>query len=807
MTASARHGPHLPTHVLALMLLSITVALIEHCSCFTSPPINRNYIVPPTTLTPTRLLASGDLTGLVEFASGGGALKLGAIIGKEGKKNLKILTLTTTLSVPPRSIKHIVPNGRAVTNEGQILEHEKAAAAALRDDIGVGGQRVSELWELMLMEVEDDPSITIDLTTLSELLLGDSTSISCYATRAVLLEGVENCCFKETTKGNTLFYEPRPSHVVETMRRGANVAAKEAKNWEELKQRIDDVVSNNEKSGDSVHITFDIEKETEEIKAALQSVERLACLATLNSEDARREEKAAGIDADNAIASAKQFLQNIGLRATAEVARKLLVSLNIWSKHTNLDLIRLKVPTSFGQSLEDAAADIASNPPKDLDQDSRMDLTHLEAYAIDEASTREIDDAISLEKIPTEYGDNTVHSRIWVHVADPSRYIELGSPLDQEARKRGTSIYLPTETIPMFPMSLAAGPLSLTGDISCALSVGIMLDEAGGIDTARPPIITPSLVKTTRITYDEVDELLDPFCMVDNENASGRCESIKSIENVESVIETLRQLEYLSEKRRLWRIDGGSLESIGPYQLPDMTVKAKPSADANDGWQVEVFAKRNYLANKIVSEFMLAANEAVAKYGDLHGLPMPFRNQGMDSVSDSEIESLPEGPCRSWLAIQSTTRSQISSDPLPHDGLGLDMYVQATSPVRRYADLALHHQVKCHLRGDALPFPNDNDGGDSSDTENIMMIAIAENANAISRQLERPANDYWLKEFLRRRGSQVTQVLVLSKDRYKDNVYKIFLPDLGAILSYKSTAPLVNGQQIDMQSLRLSELV
>mmetsp|Transcript_38034 Transcript_38034/g.66708 ORF Transcript_38034/g.66708 Transcript_38034/m.66708 type:complete len:87 (-) Transcript_38034:78-338(-) len=86
------------------------------------------------------------------------------------------------------------------------------------------------------------------------------------------------------------------------------------------------------------------------------------------------------------------------------------------------------------------------------------------------------------------------------------------------------------------------------------------------------------------------------------------------------------------------------------------------------------------------------------------------------------------------------------------------------------------------------------------------MISIAKNAGTLSRQLERPANDYWLKEFLRRRGSQITQVVVLRRDRRKDDVYKVFLPELGAILTYRSTTPLASGQQMDMQSLRLSEL-
>mmetsp|Transcript_20693 Transcript_20693/g.44936 ORF Transcript_20693/g.44936 Transcript_20693/m.44936 type:complete len:806 (+) Transcript_20693:151-2568(+) len=798
------------------LVLAIIAASIEYGIGFTSCPRS----VPPssTLFAATKDTSKEDVLKegrLVEFSSGTGANKqisLGAIIGKEGKKNLKILTSSgRTSSVPLRSVKHMVPNGRAMSTETQIEQHENAAATALESDVAANGQSVAEVWEMLLEDCNDDEScqVGVDLITLSELILGDSTSTSCYATRAMLTEGVESYCFKEIG-GNKFddsggpMYEPRQMEVVENLRSIAKVEAQEAAKWDELKQRMYDA-SNNK--------SFVVEDETEEIQTALKALQQLGCLANLSPDEIKREEKAALGNKNDAevMAIAKLFLQNIDRRATPEVARQLLVSLGVWTKHSNLDLVRLKVRTTFDQYFEDAAVDIASNPPLDLDEGSRLDLTHLPAFAIDEASTKEIDDALSVEILKA---DGPIHSRqrLWIHIADPTRYIELGSPLGQEARRRATSIYLPTETIPMFPMSLAAGPLSLRpGEVSCALSIGIMLDEAGGIDEDTPPVITPSYVKTTRLTYDQVDLLLDPFAMVNNEssdNNSGSSEE-NTIEDMETTVEILRQLQYASEQRLGWRVEGGSLESISPYELPDMTVKARPSPDGIDGWQVDIYASEQMAANRIVTELMLAANEAVALYGDTHGVPMPFRSQGMDELSDEEIEMTPEGPCRSWLAILSTSRSQISSKPLPHAGLGLDMYVQVTSPVRRYADLALHFQIKSHLRGDALPFPGNNDGEGNGGGTGIgeTMVGIAQNAGTLSRQLERPANDYWLKEFLRRRGTQLTQVLVLSTDRWKDNVYKLLLLELGAICTYSSTKPLATGETLDMQCMHLSELV
>merc|ERR1740130_1063129 len=118
----------------------------------------------------------------------------------------------------------MVPNAREITTQVQIEQHETAATNALEQDAAAGGQSVAEVWEMLLEDCNDDESCasddaTADLVTLSDLILGDSSSMACYATRAVLTEGVESFCFKEI--GNTNFdpvggpiYEPRQMDVV-----------------------------------------------------------------------------------------------------------------------------------------------------------------------------------------------------------------------------------------------------------------------------------------------------------------------------------------------------------------------------------------------------------------------------------------------------------------------------------------------------------------------------------------------------------------------------------------------------------------
>jgi exoribonuclease-2 len=727
----------------------------------------------------------------------GSAFGLGAIIEPDGKRNWKILTSTgLSRSVPPKDIRHRVPKGRVSTTQSQaeadIAAHEDAATDALAHDKVCHGADVVSVWEML---VEDGESET-DLETLAELIVGDASSRACYAARAVLTVGVESWCFKEGRSDN--MFVPRPPDIVEALRRKARAEAEVEAKWEAIRERIQAACS-----GSSEAVTaFCIQDETEEVRTAFEAIKRLGCLVHLGPEElAEHEEMAAGTGEAEELASARTFLKQIlGRKGTAEAARTLLVQTGVWHVHQNLDVLRQRIPMEFSPNLEQLAAELAASPPPDIDADKRLDLTHLLAFAIDEASTREIDDALSVEilELPGVEG-GPVHKRwrLWVHIADPTRYVALDTPLDREARRRSSSLYLPTGTVPMFPISIAAGPLCLqTGETSCALSVGVMLSADGGIDTETPPVITPSLVRTTRLTYDEVDELLDPFRFERDDT----CANYDNDEQKET-IECIRKLQWASEQRLGWRKAGGSLESIGPYELPDMSVKAWPSSDEPDGWGVSVMARERHTASRIVTELMLLANEAIATYGYTNDVPMAFRSQEREEIDDLELDCTPEGPCRAWLAIRSTRRSQISSTAQPHGGLGLDYYVQATSPVRRYSDLALHHQLKAHLRGDVLPFPAlntgdaDADGGGGGASE---IIRFAQDGGKVAKLLERSANDYWLREFLRRRAGQPVSVLVLSGDRRRTDLYKLLLTELGGIITYTSSRPLALGSQFEL---------
>ena len=144
---------------------------------------------------------------------------------------------------------------------------------------------------------------------------------------------------------------------------------------------------------------------------------------------------------------------------------------------------------------------IRAEPPPDPDAAHRRDLTHLRVVTVDDPGTREVDDALSIERLPSGL------QRLWIHVADPSRWLVPGHPLDLAAQSRGVTMYLPSGMIPLFPWVLAEGVFSLTvNEERCALSFGAVLDDQGAL--ADVTVVPSKVVVDRRFSYEDVDAII-----------------------------------------------------------------------------------------------------------------------------------------------------------------------------------------------------------------------------------------------------------------------------------------------------------
>lgn len=316
----------------------------------------------------------------------------------------------------------------------------------------------------------------------------------------------------------------------------------------------------------------------------------------------------------------------------------------------------------------------------------RLDLTHLPAYAIDDAATETPDDALSYE--PSS-GDRP--ARIWVHVADAAALVAPDDALDLEARARGVTLYLPETVTPMLPHAVTPLlGLGLTG-ISPALSFGVTIDAAGQIADA---IITPSLVRVSRLTYEEADARLDQA--------------------------PLREMMAHCEAYQARRQANGAVS----INLPEVILRVQSSGE------IEIRPVPALRSRFLVENTMIMAGEAAAIYAQAHGIPVPFATQEPPDVMEwPTATSLAE-----MFALRRTMkRSQYRGMPGTHSGLGLSAYVQVTSPLRRYLDLVVHQQLRGHLAG-AAPL---------AASAILERIGEVEMGIAAARQAEQLSNRHW----------------------------------------------------------------
>lgn len=403
-------------------------------------------------------------------------------------------------------------------------------------------------------------------------------------------------------------------------------------------------------------------------------------------------------------------------------ALQVLVKAGVWAPHENLALHRNKVPIRFSNDLLEAAHALVDTFASGAWKGShRVDLSDLDAVTIDDVHTVETDDAVSVRKVEAGW-------EVGVHIADPAEFVEKGSAIDREALHRGTSIYFPDQKIPMLPPVLGTGICSLeAGQERPALSIMTVLDDEANVLETR--IVESTVRVARRLTYDDVDAAL-----------------------VEETDASLTRLHALSTALRARRLAGGAV--FVPFPSVEVRVDVAPGEEP----RIEVLREeRDSPSQVLVSEFMILANHAVARYLVANGIPALFR--GQPPPSEPVVFGDTFTPLDGFRVRRFLKKSETSLDPIHHSGLGLDAYVQFTSPIRRYLDLVLHRQVKAHLREGSPVYTR-------QEVEQISFVTstCAEQADA----MERSRKAYWIYRLLEERVWREQRAVVLQTfpDRY-----------------------------------------
>ncbi len=358
---------------------------------------------------------------------------------------------------------------------------------------------------------------------------------------------------------------------------------------------------------------------------------------------------------------------------------------------------RLQLPQDFSPEVKDAAARLPAEIPAE-EITRREDLRDLPLVTIDGEDAKDFDDAVSIQRLD----ENRV--RLGVHIADVSYYVREGDILDQEAYRRGTSIYLVDRVIPMLPERLSNNLCSLRpreDRLTVTVFIDYQLEPFEKLDYH----ITPSIINSNyRLTYNEVREMLEH----DNKELQ------------EQYADFYPRLETMAELHDNLR-SGRHLRGTIDFDMPEVEVVLD-----EEGVPIELQKRPHGLPEQIIEEFMIAANRVIAEHVywqeepfiyRVHDKPDPERiktfnefihnfgyhlkgghngevhpgalQQLLEKVAGTDRENIVES-----MMLRSLSKAIYSPVNIGHFGLSLDYYCHFTSPIRRYPDLVAHRIIK-----------------------------------------------------------------------------------------------------------------
>ena len=412
---------------------------------------------------------------------------------------------------------------------------------------------------------------------------------------------------------------------------------------------------------------------------------------------------------------AKSFLSEIGIR-DVEGAIEFLIRIGKWDENEDPIFKRFSIKDDFPKKVEEETRDILT---KDVYEAELEDLRHLDIFSIDDKNTEDIDDALSIEE--TDKGFT-----VGVHIANVAYWVMKWSALDNEAARRGETIYLPEKRIHMFPPALIWDKLSLVqGKDRVSLSLLASFDKELNFKGYR---FTNSLIRTGKnISYDDALEYFERD-------------------------EIGMKLREIADNLREKRLDAGAFI----IQLPQLKIRVDE--------QSRLTVEKNYMntqAHRVVAELMILMNTLAGKFLKENRLPGIYRSQP-EPISDDARTYDESDPLYALSVVKYLRAPRVGLSPEPHKSLGLEVYTQVTSPIRRYADLVMQRQIVSELTSGEGAYTED-------DLENL--YPRIEMGIRDKKVVERSRDKYWLyKHFQELEGGEL-EGIVSSASGTRANVY------------------------------------
>ena len=401
-------------------------------------------------------------------------------------------------------------------------------------------------------------------------------------------------------------------------------------------------------------------------------------------------------------------------------------------KGIDIDIIirKYNLPEDFPPSVLNSALDIEDFITED-EIKGRLDLRNVKMVTIDGEDAKDLDDAVSIERL--ENGN----FKLGVHIADVTHYVKEGSVIDKEAFKRATSVYLIDRVIPMLPKKLSNGICSLNPKVDrLTLSCIMEVNRQGKVVNHT---IAQSVIKTNeRMTYTDVTKIL-------------RDNDVELIERYKDLVDDFKAMEELCKILRKKRLDRGAIDFDFEECKIILDEKGKP---------IDIKPYERAIANRMIEEFMLLANETVAEHMEKLKVPFVYRihenpnaeklekfkafiyNLGYNDITWGEevnpkalqrvldkFKGENEETIISTLLLRSMMQARYSPECAGHFGLAADYYCHFTSPIRRYPDLQIHRIIKEYLNKEL------------TENRSKKLVSIVDSAAKQSSEMERVAQE------------------------------------------------------------------